>query len=131
MNPDDAFLRDYLLNRRWLDTNQPGGRGPASDSGSSEHDKADDFERAYNFRFEEEGGTEIVGHPRTQEFSLREKDSSRAKARKAKEERKDAERRQRVEELKRLKAMKRQEIESRLAQIRKASGATFDEDAID
>ena len=26
MNDNDKFLRDYLLNRRWLDTNQPGPR---------------------------------------------------------------------------------------------------------
>ena len=30
MDDKDKFLRDYLLNRRWLDTNQPGPRAPMS-----------------------------------------------------------------------------------------------------
>ena len=48
ISSEDAFLRDYLLNKRWLDTNQPGGGAGGEEGGSDdeEHDKADDFERA-------------------------------------------------------------------------------------
>ena len=48
-----------------------------------DEEKADDYEAAYNFRFQEMGkhGTNIVGHPRTIEGLARRKDDRRKRKR--------------------------------------------------
>ncbi|KAF4702821.1 hypothetical protein FOZ63_024854, partial [Perkinsus olseni] len=55
----------YIMNKGWLEKEsmQPNERD--SDDSDDELDREDDFEREYNFRFEEDKGTSLVGHSRT------------------------------------------------------------------
>ncbi|EER06073.1 glutamine-asparagine rich protein, putative [Perkinsus marinus ATCC 50983] len=119
LDDEDAFLRDYIMNKGWLEKEsmQPNERD--SDDSDDELDREDDFEREYNFRFEEDKGSSLVGHSRTVTDSVRVKDDKRKRKRQEKEARKAEEKAKRAEELKRLKNMKRQEIQRRLEVIAK------------
>lgn len=74
---------------------------------------ADKFEAAYNFRFEEPGGTDIAGHPRVVEGAVRKEDDRRKRKRAEKAERLKAQEEQHREEVKRLKNLKKKEIEDK------------------
>ncbi|BGO92911.1 hypothetical protein NBRC10512_006073 [Rhodotorula toruloides] len=162
LGEEEAFLRDYILNRGWIDReneshipsydeivgDDDGEDKPKKkrktksalldDDGHildpSLHDdvdddfeeKAEEFEHRYNFRFEENGGADIVTHSRSVGANSVRKPtaavSARARAREAAKERKEQEKLQRREELNRLKALKRKEIESKLQQLVEAAG---------
>ncbi|RKP09269.1 KRI1-like family C-terminal-domain-containing protein [Thamnocephalis sphaerospora] len=126
---EDAFLLDYILNRGWVD----GSMGKADDAGAvnEEIDLLEDeqnveatdlFESEYNFRFEEEGGAQLVHHARNVDGSMRRKDDSRKQERERRKERKESEKRQKMEELKRLKNLKKQEILEKLRRIQEITG---------
>ncbi|OEH74522.1 krr1 zinc finger-containing protein [Cyclospora cayetanensis] len=85
-------------------------------------EKAEAFEASYNFRFEEEGGTNIQGHPRVISDSVRQKDDKRKRAREKKQKQKEEEQLRRREELKRLKSLKREEIAEKIRQIQQVGG---------
>ena len=74
-------------------------------------------------RYEESGGTEIVGHARKVEGSLRRTKDKRKLAREERRKRKEEEKKRRAEELKRLKNLKRQQIAKKLSQIETLSGS--------
>jgi protein KRI1 len=85
-------------------------------------EKAEEFEREYNFRFEEDGGAGITGFSRNVE-SVRRKDDRRKKERESKAARKAEEKARKEEELKRLRNLKKSEILGKLEKIRELSGA--------
>eukprot|EP00762_Andalucia_godoyi_P001689 ANDGO_07053.mRNA.1 Protein kri1 len=128
LSEDERFLRDYILNQRWVDRDKH--RVPTYDEIVAEEaeeafdEKADEFESKYNFRFEQDGGDQIVSYPRVIEDSLRvdARKEKRKEERKRKLERKEQEKIQIQEELKRSKSMKRQEIEKRMEMIKKIGG---------
>jgi protein KRI1 len=149
LDPDECFLRDYILNRGYLDMNaykiptykdivQDGGSEDSSQSeeeGESEGlqdtlvstdeedvDMQEQFERVYNFRFEEPGGLEIASYPRNIPGSVRRVSDTRKEKRKAREERKESEKEKKREELRRLKNLKRQEIMRKLDRIKAITG---------
>ncbi|KAK1442522.1 KRR1 interacting protein 1 [Babesia gibsoni] len=135
IDPDEEFLKDYILNQRWREdrrAKQDYLDRLRIDEEDEEHiEKADEFEYKYNYRFEEEGGTKIVGHPRNIEDSVRKADDRRKKKRQEKKEKKQEEKVRRDEELKRLKNLKRSEIEKRLKDIESHAGVAITEDAVD
>ncbi len=49
--------------------------------------RAEDFEEKYNFRFEQKGSSELVGHARNIEGSVRQADTRRKEKRERKNER--------------------------------------------
>lgn len=132
LNDEERFLRDYLMNKGWLETTsmqisskagEDADAEDVDDDKDEEHlDEQDDFERDYNFRFEVEEGLQIQGHARKTENSVRERPEKRKRQRKALAERKESDKIRRTEELKRLKNLKKQEIKRRLEQIREATG---------
>ena len=131
LSEKDKFLRSYFLEKKWeADTDRIQGDddGFNSDAGSCGSDEflenVDDFEQNYNFRFEQEGGTQIVGHSRNVIGSVRQKDDKRKKKREEKKARKDEERKIKAEEIKRLKNLKKQEIQNRLNTIAEITGNT-------
>jgi protein KRI1 len=85
--------------------------------------RAEDFEEHYNFRFEQKGSAELVGHARNIEGSVRQADTRRKEKRERKNERALSQVEQKKEELRRLKNIKKQEILARLKTIQNISGA--------
>ncbi|KAG2173742.1 hypothetical protein INT43_005162 [Umbelopsis isabellina] len=128
VDKEEAFLIDYVLNRGWVDkiSAVPSYDEVVGEEDGSEDeeylDKVDRFESAYNFRFEEEGGAQLVSHARDIEGSVRKKDNRRKLQRQARSERKEEEKSQKTEELKRLKNLKMKEIEERLRKIQEITG---------
>eukprot|EP01129_Flabellula_baltica_P008055 TRINITY_DN3170_c0_g1_i4.p1 TRINITY_DN3170_c0_g1~~TRINITY_DN3170_c0_g1_i4.p1 ORF type:complete len:511 (+),score=177.74 TRINITY_DN3170_c0_g1_i4:47-1534(+) len=123
---EDKFLIDYILNKRWLSTEDE------EDYNIDElleiqdlifNDKAEQFEAQYNFRHEEPTGTEIQHFSRNQE-SVRKskKKESRKKKREAKKE-KELEKKRKVDkDILRMKKLQKKKIEERLKSIQKITG---------
>ncbi|CBZ55708.1 hypothetical protein NCLIV_061330 [Neospora caninum Liverpool] len=137
LDPDERFLRDYILNQGWREDRvvlQDEQTNQKFDEEEDELniDQTDAFEAAYNFRFEEEGGSAIQGHARRVEGSVRQKNDKRRRQREAKKARLAEEKAQREEELRRLKALKKQEILERIQKIQEMTGhQELDVSAID
>jgi protein KRI1 len=123
---DDAFLIDYVLNKGWMDKAQ--SRLPSYDqivaeasASEEELERADEYEAALNFRFEQEGGAQVQTFSRTIEGSLRRPETKRKDARAVAKERKSEEKVRKAEELKRLKNLKFAEIRAKLEKIQKVA----------
>ena len=89
LDSDERFLRDYVVNARWkgaegedeggwgagavdgVDEEEPEREGGEGSEGQVFSDQEDDFERTYNFRFEEAGAGAVTGHARHAGDSLR------------------------------------------------------------
>merc|ERR1712227_1150375 len=129
----EKFLKDYLLNKRYLDKDSD-DYVPTydeivhdSDEDLSEDErnvaKQEEFEHKYNFRFEEPDEDFIKRYPRTIKDSLRRDDDKRKKKRKEVEDRKKHE-----------KEMKKEEIMDKLEKLKKITGnedMDMDEDDIE
>ncbi|KAL5022897.1 hypothetical protein ScPMuIL_002052 [Solemya velum] len=127
---DEKFLRDYILNKRYLE--EDNDRIPTYEEvvdngeGFSDEedilDKQEDFERKYNFRFEEPDPEFIKKYPRTIESSMRNKETKRAQKRQEIKDRKKQEKDRKKEELKQLKNLKKQEIMDKIDTLKEISG---------
>ena len=130
-------MDSYVFNRGWVDKDS----APSYDEivgnqdlpvpeeeDMEEVEKAEKFEKSYNFRFEElEAANDslaytIAPHARTIDDSVRRKDTRRSEQRKKRQERKEQETLQKQEELKRLKNLKKGEIAEKLKKIQELSG---------
>lgn len=68
----DAFLKDFLLNKRWVprpgegddDGDGDGGAGGVDNDSADELERVEQFEAQYNFRFEEPGGATLLAQVR-------------------------------------------------------------------
>jgi protein KRI1 len=123
----EAFLKAYMLTRKWEedeDDDDAAGDDAEEEEGEDADalDAQDAYEKRFNFRFEEEGGTEIVGHPRTIEESVRRKESKRKEQREARKQRKAEEKQRAEEELRRLMNLKRAETKKQLSVIQDLAG---------
>lgn len=128
LDENDKFLKDYLLKKSWID--EDAGRIPSYEEivgevieDEEELEKQDKFEAEYNFRYEEGAGSQVMGHSRVIEDSVRRKDDSRRQKREKKKGRLSEAAFERREELKRLKNIKKKEILERLKKIRTVAGA--------
>lgn len=128
----EKFLRDYILNDKYMDKESYDMNLDYnhvvhdSDENLSEDERTiqnqEEFERKYNFRFEEPDEEFIKRYPRTMENSMRKKDTRRAQKRAEIRERKEKEKQQKKEELKQLKALKRKEIEEKIEKLKEITG---------
>lgn len=138
LDESERFLRDYLLNKGWVDKDQTRRAPPsyeevtkdddvsstndASDDDEEELERQDDYERQHNFRFEEAGANTVMTYSRDLP-SVRRADSRRAVQRASLKERKDAEKAERKKELERHKQLKQREILEKLQHIQELTGA--------
>lgn len=132
LDDNEKFLKDYILNRPYLE--------PVTDNKFSLHDikevseeedeieKQENYEIGYSYRHEEVAASDtlvtdrVMGHPRVVEGSVRKKESSRKKQRKSKEELNARAKQEQAEELKHLKNLKKKEIAEKLAKIQMVAG---------
>ncbi|XP_015224445.1 PREDICTED: protein KRI1 homolog [Cyprinodon variegatus] len=135
LDEKERFLRDYVLNKGYLDEEEDDDeRIPTYDEvvqddvedseeeGESFLERQEDFERSYNFRFEEPGSTQIKTYPRNVATSVRTKDDRRKRKREEVKERKQKEKEQKREQLKQLKNLKRNEIMEKLKKLQELTG---------
>ncbi|CAG8548208.1 2876_t:CDS:2 [Paraglomus brasilianum] len=129
ISSDEKFLMEYILSRGWIDKDAnriPTYKELTADHRDDEDEefdaKVDEFESKYNFRFEEEGGSQILTHSRNVEGSVRRKDNKRQLQRQSRTQRKSEEKLKREEELKRLKNLKKKEIYEKLHKIKEITG---------
>lgn len=151
MPESEKFLRDYILNKRYIGGEEESGsdadevkkeeteeakKATATATatatldfvGLSDEEKIienqEEFERKYNFRFEEPDPEFIKAYPRTIQDSMRREKTKRREKREETKKRKELERTQRREEIKRLKNLKRLEIVDKLERLKKVAGVT-------
>ncbi|KZV42821.1 hypothetical protein F511_29640 [Dorcoceras hygrometricum] len=125
LDTDAMFLKDYFRKRMWLDdgrSNDAGGGDIEFSEDEEEIERQEDYEREFNFRFEENAGDRVMGHSRRVEGSVRKKENSRKLQRDRKEERSAQAEFERKEELKYLKNLKKKEINEKLQKIREVAG---------
>lgn len=122
----ETFLSNFMAARAWV----PSERAPFQplESDDDEQDrKAEEFEEAYNFRFEDpaRSNEKLVSHARdiAAKYSVRrEERNPRKKQREAEGERNEAAKRERAQEKARLRKLKIEEAEEKLGKIKKAAG---------
>ncbi|GAO14096.1 uncharacterized protein UV8b_06496 [Ustilaginoidea virens] len=125
----ETFLSNFLSSRAWIP--EEGGKWKAfeSDDGDDDaDDHAEEFEQAYNLRFEHPEKSNQVLKSYARDFAAarsvrREDKSSRQRQREQERQRKDEEKRQRREERARLRKLKLEETEERLRKVKQAAGA--------
>ncbi|XP_055008964.1 protein KRI1 homolog [Boleophthalmus pectinirostris] len=134
LDEKERFLRDYVLNKGYQEEDEDEDRIPTYDElvqdevedseeeGESFLERQEDFERSYNFRFEEPDSQEIKTYPRNIGTSVRSKDDSRKRKREEVKERKKREKEQKQEQLKQLKNLKRSEIMEKLKRLQELTG---------
>lgn len=122
----DLFLSNFMASRAWVP--EDGSRWEAFESDDGEgNDDADEWETAYNLRFEDptKSNEVLKSYSRkiVQARSVRREDpKGRKRQRELEKERKEEEKRQRHEERARLKRLKVEEAEEKLKKIKKAAG---------
>ncbi|KAM4634556.1 protein KRI1 homolog [Polymixia lowei] len=129
----ERFLRDFVLNKGYMD-NEDDDKIPtydelvqddvedSEDEGESFLERQEDFERSYNFRFEEPDAQKLKTYPRNIATSVRTKDERRKRKREEIKERKLKEKEQKQEQLKQLKNLKRNEIMEKLKKLQELTG---------
>lgn len=133
LSKDDKFLRDYILKSKYKE-NAKGiptcdeVLGTANDDAQLSEDDRDleqqeEFEKKYNFRFEEPDQDFIKSYPRTIDWSVRADDDRRKVKRAEVKERKTREKEQHRQELEMLKEIKRKEIQDKINKLKMVTGA--------
>jgi protein KRI1 len=121
----DTFLSNFMASRAWLPTEGAGFKALDEDDSEDER-RADEFEEAYNLRFEDPktANEKLMSFARdVGKFSVRrEEKSSRKRAREREQEKKEAAKREREEERARLRKLKIEEAEEKVNRIREAAG---------
>ncbi|CAO2837506.1 unnamed protein product [Amaranthus hypochondriacus] len=134
LDENDMFLKDFFQNTMWIDKEKRKNKLIDDDDIAELSDdedaieKQEDYERDYNFRFEENASDRVLGHSRVVVGSVRKETNARKQQRERKKEREALAELERQEEVKRLKNLKRKEIQEKLNKIKAVAG--IDEDRI-
>ncbi|KAK1238668.1 hypothetical protein MKX07_004244 [Trichoderma sp. CBMAI-0711] len=123
----ETFLSNFMAARAWVP--EDGSRWEAFESDDGEtDDRAEEFEQAYNLRFEDPEKSNEVLKSYARDFAAarsvrREEKTGRKRQRELERERKEAEKQQRREDKARLRKLKLEETEAKLQKIKQAAGA--------
>jgi protein KRI1 len=129
-NDPEKFLEWYMGSKAWISKNDGSSNWQELDDSGSEEgdlDLADEFEHAYNVRFEDpEKSNEVLkSYDRTM-ATIRSEREGKSKSRKRRRERdkeqKQTEKAERKEERARLRQLKVEEAHDKLRKIKKAAG---------
>ncbi|KAI5868066.1 Krr1-domain-containing protein [Durotheca rogersii] len=121
----ELFLSNFMASRAWVPDD--GTEWQAFESDDGEDEKADEWEAAYNLRFEDPHKSNEVLKSYARDVAAarsvrREDKTSRKRQREIEREEKEEEKRKRKEERARLRRLKLEEAESKLQKIKKAAG---------
>ena len=122
----ETFLSNFMAARAWVPTDTSRFQPFESDD-EEEEERAENFEVAYNMRFEDPttANEKLMTHARdtaTKYSVRREEPSSRRKTRDAERAKREAEKVEREGEKARLRKLKIEEIEEKVKRIRKTAG---------
>ncbi|XP_059280418.1 uncharacterized protein LOC132034163 isoform X2 [Lycium ferocissimum] len=134
LDEETVFLKDFFRKEMWKE-DKKGKRDDVEDvelisEDEEEIERQEDYEREFNFRYEENAGDRVWGHSRKVEGSVRKKTNARKLQRDRKEERIAQAEEERKEELKRLKNLKKKEMKEKLEKIKETAGIGDDEDCL-
>lgn len=123
----EGFLEKFMKAKAWAPKDGPNWQAFESDEGEDNEDMAEQFEHAYNMRFEDPDKANEVLKSYSRSLvaakSVRKEElKGRKKLRQLEKEKKEAEKAQREEERRRLRRLKIEEAEDKLAKIKKAAG---------
>ncbi|KAM5345440.1 hypothetical protein ACJ41O_011302 [Fusarium nematophilum] len=123
----ENFLSNFMSARAWVPPDGSNWKAFESDEGEDDDDQADQFEQAYNLRFEdpEKSNEFLRSYARdvaAAKSVRREEKTSRKRQRELERERKEAEKRERREEKARLRKLKLEEAQEKLRKIKHAAG---------
>lgn len=122
----ETFLSNFMAARAWVPTDRANFQPFESDDEEQET-RAEAFEEAYNFRFEDPNKINevLTTHARdtTSKYSVRREEfSGRKKKRQTERERKEEEKQEREAERARLRKLKIEQLEDKVAKIKLAAG---------
>ncbi|KAL1868662.1 hypothetical protein VTK73DRAFT_3578 [Phialemonium thermophilum] len=125
----EGYLAKFMASRAWAEGAASGWEPFESDEGEDDDNLAEQFEHAYNMRFEDpEKSNEVL---RSYSRSLvaarsvrKEELTGRKKQRMLEKEKKEAEKREREEERRRLRRLKLEEAQEKLKKIKEAAGVS-------
>jgi protein KRI1 len=122
----ETFLSNFMASRAWVPSD--GSRFQPLESDDEEEDeRAENFEAAYNLRFEDPKGSNEMLKSYARDIIAaksvrREEPNIRKKQRKLERQRKEAEKAEREDERARLRRLKIEEMEGKLQKIKRAAG---------
>ncbi|KAJ9608009.1 Kinetochore protein Spc24 [Cladophialophora chaetospira] len=122
----ETFLSNFMASRAWA-ASDAAPLHPFESDDDEEERRAEEFEEAYNLRFEdpEKSNEKLRSHARdlAAKYSVRREETNpRQKKREAEKARKEDERQQRKEEKARLRKLKIEELEEKVRRIKRAAG---------
>ncbi|MCJ1244092.1 KRRI-Interacting protein 1 [Trapelia coarctata] len=122
----ENFLSNFMAAKAWVPTTHAKFQPFESDD-DEEDRRAEEFEAAYNLRFEDPQASneKLLSHARdtAAKYSVRKEDTnSRKRAREAEQAKKEAEKQERDHEKARLRKLKIEEAEGKVKRIKEAAG---------
>ncbi|KAF7544611.1 hypothetical protein G7Z17_g9822 [Cylindrodendrum hubeiense] len=125
-NPEN-FLSNFMTARAWVPPDGSNWKAFESDEGEGD-DRADEFEQAYNLRFEDPDKSNEVLRTYARDLAAsksvrREEKNSRKRQRELEREQKEAAKQERRDEKARLRKTKLNEAEEKLRKIKQAVGS--------
>lgn len=122
----ETFLSNFMASRAWVSSEQSRFQPFESDD-EDEDRRAEKFEEAYNFRFEDpaKSNEKLTSHARdvaSKHSVRREEENARKKRRTLEKERKEAAKKELAEEKARLRKLKIEDVQEKLRKIKRAAG---------
>lgn len=130
----EEFLSLYLKNEAWIPKKNDKVINLDQMDNEDEQDFDDaveDFERAYNFRFEDPNAAEIVSYARNQATLRRGKTNARKRAREKNHAIKEKEKQEIEQEVQKKKTQKINKVMDRLSRIKEAVGGDIADERIE